>query len=88
MSKINHFKARVEIVLRQRGWSYRELARRLDKSPPRLQDILERGDPKMTLLQEIAKVLGVPPKYLLEEVTVEEYGKAFLPTMKQPEADN
>jgi len=86
---VNHFRARVAIVLREKGWSFRELARRLGKSPPRIQDIVDRGDPKASVLREIAEALGVTPESLLEEVSEEEYGKAFLPTFdQQSNADN
>lgn len=80
MERTNHFRARIEIILKERGWSFRELGRQLGKSPPRVRDIVERGDPKASILKEFAEALGVSPEDLLEEVTPSEYGKKFLPT--------
>lgn len=88
MGSTNHFRARVEILLKEKGWSFRELARKLGKSAPRIRDIVERGDPKASTLREIAEALGVAPEDLLEEVTPEEYGEAFLPTFQQQNAAN
>lgn len=77
---VNHFRARIEILLRDKGWSMRELARQLGKSQQRTRDIIQRGDPKASVLREFADALGVLPEELLEEVSTEEYGEAFMPT--------
>lgn len=77
--QVNHFKARVELILKKKGWSVAELARRLDKSQQRIYDIIQRGDPKASTLRDFAEVLEVSPEDLLEEVTPEEYGEAFVP---------
>lgn len=81
--KTNHFRARIMIILRQRGWSFNEFARQLDKTPQRVRDVVWRGDPKTSVLREYAEALGVAPEELLEEVTSEEYGEAFLPTFDE-----
>ncbi len=81
----NHFRARVQIILRDRGWSFNELARRLGKSPPRINDIVRRGDPKTSVLKEFAEILGVTLEEILEEVTPDEYGEAFMPTFEDAE---
>jgi lambda repressor-like predicted transcriptional regulator len=78
--QVNHFRARVEILLRDRGWSMRELARQMNKSQQRTRDIIQRGDPKTSVLKEFADALDVAPEDLLEEVSTEEYGEAFMPT--------
>lgn len=80
MSEVNHFRARVEIILRAKGWSIAELARQLGKSQQRVYDVIQRGDPKASLLRDFAAALHVSPESLLEEVTPEEYGEAFVPT--------
>lgn len=80
-TNVNHFRARVEILLRERGWSFRELGRQIDKSPQALKDIVDRGDPKASTLKMIADALDVSPDDLLQEVTPEEYGEAFLPVL-------
>ena len=77
--QVNHFKARIELILKERGWSVAELARRLGKSQQRIYDIIQRGDPKTSTLRDFASVLDVQPEELLEEVTPEEYGEAFVP---------
>lgn len=76
---VNHFRARVEILLSQRGWSVRDLAQAVGKSRQRTMDIIQRGDPKASVLKEFAEVLEVAPKDLLKEVSPAEYGKNFLP---------
>lgn len=81
--KVNHFRARMEIILRKKGWSVTELARRLGKSQQRIYDVIQRGDPKASILRDFAVALGVSPDELLEEVTSEEYGEAFVPTFNQ-----
>ena len=77
--RVNHFRARLEIVLREKGWSFRELGRQIGKSPGSVKDIVDRGDPKASVLKQFADALDVSPEDLLEEVTTEEYGEAFLP---------
>jgi len=79
---VNHFRARVEILLHERGWSMRELGRAIGKSQQRTRDIIQRGDPKASVLKEFADALGVAPEDLLEEVTPEEYGEKFMPTFQ------
>jgi len=77
--RVNHFRARLEIILRDKGWSFRELGRQLDKSPGSVKDIVDRGDPKASTLKAFAEALDVAPEDLLEEVTADEYGETFLP---------
>jgi len=83
MSKVNQFKARVELLCKKRGWTLRELARQMDKSPQGLHDVLQRGDPKASLLREFGQVLDVGPDELLEDVSPAEYGEEFMPTMDE-----
>jgi len=78
--QVNHFRARIELVLHEKGWSMRELARQLGKSQQRIRDIIQRGDPKASVLKEFAEALDVAPEDLLEEVTESEYGETFIPT--------
>jgi len=79
-AQINHFRARIEIYLRQKGWSFRDLAKAMGRSPQSLRYIINAGDPKVSVLESMAGALDVTPDDLLEEVTTEEYGEAFLPT--------
>lgn len=81
--KTNHFRARILIILRQRGWSFNEFARQLGKTTPRVRDVVMRGDPKTSVLKEYAEALGVAPEELMEEVTPEEYGEVMLPTFEE-----
>ena len=78
-TEINHFRARVEILIKKKGWTLTEFARRLGKSHQRIRWLMNRGDPKTSVLKEFADALKVSPEELLEEVTIEEYGDAFLP---------
>ncbi len=77
--KTNHFRARVEIILHEKGWTILELARALGKSRQRTKDIVVRGDPKTSVLKEFADALGVDVTKLMKEVTAREYGKSFIP---------
>ena len=78
-NNVNHFRARLEILLRARGWTFTELGRQVKKSPQAVKDILDRGDPKASTLKMFADALDVSSDDLLEEVTAEEYGEAMLP---------
>lgn len=77
---VNHFRARVEIILREKGWTTLELARALGKSRQRTKDIINRGDPKTSVLKEFSDALGVEIETLMTEVTPEEYGEKFIPS--------
>ena len=79
MSVVNHFKARVFLLMRQQGMTQTEFADALGRSRPYVRKQLEQADPKLSLLQEIADVLACDPNELLKEVTPEEYGAAFMP---------
>ncbi len=82
-TRINHFKARFGILLRKRGWSLTELSRHMGRSQPNIRYIVEKGNPKMSTLKEFADAFDVTSEELLEEVTVEEYGEAMLPTFAE-----
>ena len=79
-AQVNHFRARIEILIRGKGWSFRDLAKAMGRSPQSLRYIINAGDPKRSVLESMATALDVTPDDLLEEVTTEEYGEAFLPT--------
>jgi len=80
-TKVNHFKARVELLCKRRGLTLREIAERVGKTPQGFHDILQRGDPKASLLRDICSALHVGTDEILEEVSPDEYGEAFMPTM-------
>lgn len=77
--KRNHFKARVQLLLRQRGMTMTDLARVVGKNPQGLRDILQRGNPKLTVLREFSSALRVPITTLIKPVDEQEYGKALMP---------
>jgi len=80
MSEVNQVKARVSVEAKMRNMTISEVARRCGRSPQALQDILNRGNPRLETLQEIAGALGVSIDQLLVPVTAEEYGAAHMPT--------
>lgn len=81
-SKVNQFKARLSIILREKGWSYADLAKAVGKSRQSLRYTVEGGNPKTSTLRLLAAALDVGMDVLLTDVSVEEYGEAFLPVSK------
>lgn len=81
--QINHFRARVEIAVSEKDSTLAELARGLNKSQTALNRILDRGNPKTSVLREIAEVLEIDPAELLEEVTLAEYGEISIPRLAE-----
>lgn len=79
---INHFRARVEIELAKRNLNVSEVARRINKTAQHVSQVLDRGDPKTSTLQEIADAIGVEPDVLLKKVTPEQYGEVMIPRKK------
>jgi len=83
MAAINHFRARVEILLNARSMSASDLAAKLGQNRQRVIYQLERGDPKASTLQEYAAALNVDQSELLKQVSFEEYGQEFIPRMPE-----
>ena len=80
---INHFRARIVLLLRERNWSFSELGRRIGRSPQNIYNIIEQGNPRASVLKEIADVLEVTTDVLLDNVTPDEYGEALMPVARQ-----
>ena len=81
-NKINHLKARVELLASERGKTLKDIAEAMGKSPQSLQAILERGNPLTSTVKELIETLGITMDELFQEVTPEEYGQATLPRKK------
>ena len=82
MHKTNQFRARVEVEAKKREWSLAEVARRIDKSAQTFQDILNRGNPRVSTINQLAKLFGMTIEEFMADVTVDEYGSTFLPRFK------
>lgn len=72
------FRERVEICLARIGMSKTELSDMLGISQPALWQLLDRGAPRVSTLQRLAKALRIPVSELLRPVGAREYGEAVL----------
>ena len=75
---INHFAARVDIILHEKEMTRADLARALDITPQGLHRILTTGTPRFDTIHKIACALSVASADLLQEVTPDEYA-ALMP---------
>lgn len=78
---INHFKARFLIELEKRDMSIAQVARNVGKSPQHLSQVIDRGDPKSSVLRQLAESIGLETEDLLREVTLEEFGEIMIPRL-------
>lgn len=76
---INQMRARVKVECARRRWALADLARRCDRSPQWLNDVLHRENPKLETIRLIAGALDCTLERLLRPVTAEEFGKATMP---------
>ena len=76
---VNHFRARVEIEAHRNDWTLAEVARRVNRTPQALQDILKRGNPTLATLREFADALSIPAEEMMSEVDPSEYGEVMIP---------
>jgi transcriptional regulator with XRE-family HTH domain len=81
------FRQRVEVCLARAGLTKADLAHALDISQPALWQLLDRGAPRVSTLQRLAKVLRVPMAELLRPVTAHEYGQVMLDAQKKADAE-
>lgn len=79
MSRINHFRANVEIQLARRGWKAADLARALDMTHANLRSILTKGHPKEGTIERFAEVLECSVDDLIKLASPSEYGEALIP---------
>jgi len=77
--KINNLKARVQILMAERGMDMKELAQRMGVSTQTVYTILGKANPRVDTLTRFAEAFGVDVSVLLEPVTAEEYGNATIP---------
>jgi DNA-binding XRE family transcriptional regulator len=77
------FRQRVEVCLAHAGLTKAELAHALHISQPALWQILDRGAPRVSTLQRLAKVLRVSIAELLRPVTAHELGQVLLNAQKE-----
>lgn len=77
--KINNLKARVQVLMAERGIDIKELAHRMGVSTQTVYTILGKANPRVDTLTRIADAFDVETSTLLEPVTAEEYGKATMP---------
>jgi transcriptional regulator with XRE-family HTH domain len=80
---LGSFRQRVEVCLARVGLTKADLAHALKISQPALWQLLDRGAPRVSTLQRLAKVLRVPMAELLRPVTAHEYGQAMLEVQKE-----
>lgn len=80
MGNVNHFRARVELLLKQKKMSQAALAKIMGVQPQSLSTILGHGSPRFSTLQKIAAALECAPEDLIKEVSPDEYA-ALMPQM-------
>ncbi len=61
-----HIGYRISRILREKGWSQAELARRSDVTRQAIWNIINGQDPSLALLRRLAAELGVTEADLLE----------------------
>ena len=81
MSKIHGLDSGLKLECDRMDISLAELARRIDLSPQALNDVIQRGNMKATMLLEIAKVFNVPMEILMRPVS--ETDRTVVRTIKE-----
>ena len=84
MSKINYFKARVEMELKRRGLTTSDLARCMDAAPQNIVVTLNTGNPTIKTMRRFADALGISPETFMRPVTESEYKKIMTETPELP----
>jgi len=81
MSKIKDLQARLKVECDRIDISLAELARRIGLTPQSMNDVVQRGNMKATMLLQISKVFDVPMEILMTPVS--ENDRAVVRTMKE-----
>lgn len=84
---VNHLRARVELTCAARGWSFRDLARAMDRTYQGLVSALNRKPVtarcRAKLEADLARALELDMEDLVRPVTVVEYGRAMIPRYEE-----
>lgn len=81
MSKINDLQSRLKVECDRIDISLAELARRIGLTPQAMNDVVQRGNMKATMLLQIAKVFDIPMEILMTPVSEDE--RAVVRTIKE-----
>lgn len=85
--EINHLRARVELACAARGWSFRDLARIMDRTYQGIVGALNRrpitARCRAKLEADLARALELDMGELTRPVTPAEYGRGMIPRYEE-----